>query len=72
MVPAIVTKVVGSVLALREELTRDLENRPRVYGSSTQVGLTRQAADVLKSAEKFAKGMKDDYVSTEHILLGLT
>jgi ATP-dependent Clp protease ATP-binding subunit ClpB len=70
--PAIVTKVAGSVLALREELTKELENRPRVYGGSTQMGLTRQAGDVLKSAEKFAKGMKDDYVSTEHLLLGLT
>jgi len=70
--PAIVTQVTGSVLALREELEKELENRPRVYGGSTQVGLSRAAGDVLKSAEKFAKGMKDEYVSTEHILLGLT
>jgi ATP-dependent Clp protease ATP-binding subunit ClpB len=27
---------------------------------------------VLKSAERYAKGMQDDYVSTEHMLLGLT
>jgi ATP-dependent Clp protease ATP-binding subunit ClpB len=70
--PAIVTKVAGSTLALREELENDLENRPRVYGGNTQVGLSRAAGDVLKSAEKFAKGMKDEYVSTEHILLGLS
>jgi ATP-dependent Clp protease ATP-binding subunit ClpB len=70
--PAIVTKVAGSILALREDLGKDLENRPRVYGGNTQVGLSRAAGDVLQSAEKFAKGMKDEYVSTEHILLGLT
>jgi len=70
--PAIVTKVAGSPLALREELQNELDDRPKVYGGSTQVGLSRPAADVLAAAEKFAKGMKDDFVSTEHILLGLT
>ena len=72
VVPAIVTKVAGSPLALREELQSELENRPKVYGANVQVGLSRPAAEVLKAAEKFAKGMKDEYVSTEHILLGLT
>ncbi len=71
VVPAIVTKVAGSVLAIREELQKELENQPKVYGGGTQVGLSRAAADCLISAEKFAKGMKDEYVSTEHILLGL-
>ena len=72
VVPAIVTKVAGSVSALREELNSELEKQPRVYGGGTQVGLSRQSSDVLKSAEKFAKGMKDDFVSTEHLLLGLS
>jgi ATP-dependent Clp protease ATP-binding subunit ClpB len=70
--PAIVTKVAGSVLAIREELRKTLEERSKVYGGNTRVGLSRTAGNVLQSAEKFAKGMKDEYVSTEHILLGLT
>jgi ATP-dependent Clp protease ATP-binding subunit ClpB len=69
VVPAIVTKVSGSVLGLKEEITKELEKRPKVYGSGTQVGLSRQVSNVLNAAEKFAKGMNDDYVSTEHILL---
>jgi len=72
VVPAIVIKVAGSVLALREELQKVLEGQSRVYGGNIQVGLSRPAADVFKSAEKYAKGMKDEYVSTEHMLLGLT
>lgn len=72
VVPAIVTQVAGSVLALREEVTKDLENRPRVYGGGGEVGLSRPAAETLEAAERYAKGMQDDYVSTEHILLGLT
>ena len=72
VVPALVTKVAGSVLALREEVQRDLDSRPKVYGSNAQIGLARPAADVLAAAERIAKGMQDEYVSTEHILLGLT
>ncbi len=72
VVPAIVTKVAGSTLALREDVRKDLEKRPRVQGANMEVGLSRAAADVLQAAERYAKGMSDDYVSTEHILLGLT
>jgi ATP-dependent Clp protease ATP-binding subunit ClpB len=72
VVPAIVTKISGSPLALREDVTRDLQARPKVYGASGEVGLSRQATDVFGAAERYARGMKDDYVSTEHILLGLT
>jgi ATP-dependent Clp protease ATP-binding subunit ClpB len=43
-----------------------------VYGANTEVSLARPTMDVLNSAERYAKGMQDEYVSTEHILLGLT
>ncbi len=72
VVPAVVTKVAGSVLALRADLTSELEKQSKVYGGSGEIGLTRQTSDVLSAAERYAKGMQDDYVSTEHILLGLT
>jgi len=49
-----------------------LEPRPKVYGATTQAGLTRPAAEVLEGAQRYARGMQDDYVSTEHILLALT
>ncbi|MCD6576623.1 MAG: ATP-dependent chaperone ClpB [Anaerolineaceae bacterium] len=71
VVPAIVTRVSGSPLALREELQKELDQHSKVTGSNVQVGLSRTAADVFRAAERYAKGMKDDYVSTEHILLGL-
>jgi len=72
VVPALVTKVAGSVMAIKDELTKDLGGRPRVYGGNNQMGLSRGTGEVLKAAEKFAKGMKDDFVSTEHLLLGLS
>ena len=73
VVPAVVTRVAGSVQAVREDLHSDLENRPQVYGSENQqVGLSRQTADVLSAAERRAKGMQDEYTSAEHLLLALT
>jgi len=72
VVPAIVTRVAGSVLALREEVQNELEKRPRVYGAAGEIGLARPTVEALEAAERYAKGMQDEYVSTEHLLLGLT
>ena len=72
-VPAVITQIAGSSEVLKEEVRKELESRPKVYGgSSGEAGLSRQAADVLDAAERYAKGMGDEYTSTEHILLGLT
>ncbi|HMD90292.1 MAG TPA: AAA family ATPase, partial [Anaerolineaceae bacterium] len=72
IVPALATKIAGSPAALLQEVQQELENRPKVYGANMEVGLSRAASDVLSAAERYAKGMQDEYVSTEHILLGLT
>jgi len=72
VVPAIVTQVAGSLLALREDLYKDLQNRPAVYGSNVEAGFSRAVSDALNAAERYARGMKDEYVSTEHILLALS
>jgi ATP-dependent Clp protease ATP-binding subunit ClpB len=58
VVPALVTRVSGSVAGLREEVANDLQDRPKVYGGGTEVGLSRQSAEVLKAAERYARGMK--------------
>jgi ATP-dependent Clp protease ATP-binding subunit ClpB len=71
VVPAIVTKIAGSIQGLGEDLQKDLSERPKVYGGNIRVGLNRKTSDVLSAGEKYAKGMGDEYVSTEHLLLGL-
>ena len=73
VVPAIVTNISGSVGALRDEIHAEIESHPKVYGAdSEQASLSRPAAEAFTAAERYAKGMRDEYVSTEHILLGLT
>ena len=54
VVPAVVTNVAGSISGLREELMKDLENRPKVYGGGGEVGLSRQGAEALTAAERYA------------------
>ena len=73
VVPAIVTKVAGSAVALRDEIQKELDDQPKVFGDGAgQPGLSQQTSDVISAAERYAKGMSDEYVSTEHLLLGLT
>jgi ATP-dependent Clp protease ATP-binding subunit ClpB len=72
VVPAVITRIAGSVNALKEDVVRDLEGRSKIYGAGAEVGLSRSTSDTLAAAERYAKGMQDEYVSTEHILLGLT
>ncbi|MGB2955825.1 MAG: ATP-dependent chaperone ClpB [Anaerolineales bacterium] len=71
VVPAIVTKIAGSIQGLREDLQKDLSDRPKVYGGNIRAGLNRKTSDVLSAGERYAKGMQDEYISTEHLLLGL-
>ena len=72
VVPAIVTRVAGSVGALLADLQNELARRPKIQGANVEIGLSQPAADVLSGASRYAKGMQDDYASTEHILLALT
>lgn len=70
-VPAIVTRVSGSVAGLLNDVEKSLANQPKVYGSSGNLSMSRTTADIFSNAEKIAKGMQDEYVSTEHLFLAL-
>jgi len=48
----------------------ELERRPKVYGSA-QVGLSHELGRILSAADQEAKQLKDDFISTEHLLLAL-
>jgi ATP-dependent Clp protease ATP-binding subunit ClpB len=51
-------------------VTSELERLPKATG--TQLGLSRETQDVLSGAQKEADRLKDEYVSTEHLLLALS
>ncbi|MCJ7733645.1 MAG: AAA family ATPase, partial [Anaerolineales bacterium] len=68
---AVVTRIAGSTEKIRSEIWDELSNRPKVYGGNLRVGINTKTADVLSAGERYAKGMGDEFVSTEHLLLGL-
>jgi ATP-dependent Clp protease ATP-binding subunit ClpB len=71
VVSAVVTRIAGSSQGLKDELHKDLTEKPKVYGGNLRVGINRKTSDALAAGERYAKGMGDEYVSTEHLLLGL-
>ncbi len=71
IVPALITKIAGHVSGLMDTVKKDLDSHPKISGAIGEIGLSSQAVQVLEAAERFSKGMQDDYTSTEHILLAL-
>lgn len=49
-----------------------LEKLPKVTGTGSGQSFSRETTEVLENAFKEASVLKDEYVSTEHILLALT
>ena len=72
IVPQIVQKLEASPSEMTLSLEGELQRKPKVYGASTQVGLSRELSQALDEAQKIASRMHDDYTSTEHLLLALT
>src|SRR5262245_51326983 len=69
VVPAALGKLGIEVGPLGDELHRVLAVLPQAQGSATHVSPKLDA--VLKQALREAEGLKDQYVSTEHLLLAL-
>ena len=57
--------------AVQQAAMREIERLPKVSGSAAQATLSNEAQDMLDRAFKQADQFKDEYVSTEHILLGM-
>ncbi|MDR2536312.1 MAG: ATP-dependent chaperone ClpB [Treponema sp.] len=59
---------VPQIMANLEGLAAEI---PKIYGDAAQLYLSSAAAKVLAKAESEASSLKDEYVSTEHILLAI-
>ncbi len=71
----VVPQVVNKIAANADDVLRDvmavIDNKPRISGNA-RVDVSRAAVKVIREAESHAKKMRDEYVSTEHLLLALT
>jgi len=69
VVVPVLQKMGANVGRIRQMVQSELERLPRATG--TQLGLSRALGDVFNQAQKEADRLKDEYVSTEHLLLAL-
>jgi ATP-dependent Clp protease ATP-binding subunit ClpB len=70
VVPPLLEKLGVSPTGLAGEIQKQVERLPKISGVSEQY-LSKASNDVLERAFEEAQRLKDDYVSTEHILLGI-
>src|SRR5687767_9786426 len=62
-------KIGGNVSDLRSRVEREIARYPRQTGA--QPTLARELHQVMDKADEFAKGLGDEFVSTEHLLVAL-
>ncbi len=56
---------------LATAVQKALDGKPKVFGESAQVSMSPQLARTLNKAEQEAESLKDEYTSTEHLLLAM-
>ncbi|MGI6422687.1 MAG: ATP-dependent chaperone ClpB [Syntrophomonadaceae bacterium] len=60
-----------SLATMEQKLNQLLDKVPAVHGYESQIYMSSALARVLAKAEVEAADLKDDYISVEHIILGL-
>src|SRR5271165_2981239 len=70
VIPAVLEKIGVPTERLEHDLHQIEEKLPRVAGSASQPGLSQTLNRALEQAFREASIFKDEYVSTEHLLLG--
>ncbi|MEZ4644311.1 MAG: ATP-dependent chaperone ClpB [Chloroflexota bacterium] len=71
VVPSLLKRIGSDEQLLRQSIEQALGRMARATGSSVQVGMSRDLANIIEEAEEIAAQMKDDYTSTEHLLMAM-
>jgi len=71
LVPELLRRVGADPAQVAQHVAAALADRPKVSGGAGQLYLSARAQRVLAGAEAEAKRFKDEFVSTEHLFLGL-
>ena len=71
VVPSLLKRIGTDQQMLEQTVDQALASKPKATGSSVKVGLSNTLSDILTEAKAIAKSMKDDYVSTEHLLMAM-
>jgi ATP-dependent Clp protease ATP-binding subunit ClpB len=72
IIPVILKKAGLNLPAVQSSMEHVLNNLPRIQGGGIgQVYLSQLTNQVINEAHKIAGDLKDDYISTEHLLLAI-
>ncbi|TCI26849.1 ATP-dependent chaperone ClpB [Exiguobacterium sp. SH3S2] len=70
IIPLLLQKMELNVAEIEAEVAMALKNAPKLQNPTTPM-ISASLLNVLTTAEREATGMSDEYVSVEHILLGI-
>ncbi|MGM0446234.1 MAG: ATP-dependent chaperone ClpB [Bacillota bacterium] len=70
MVP-LMEKLGINISVFEKDLRDIIEKLPKVYSDQGQLYMSQELNNVLRNTQKEAKKLGDEYISTEHFLLGL-
>jgi ATP-dependent Clp protease ATP-binding subunit ClpB len=71
VIPAVLGKIGVPIERLESDLHQAEEKLPRVSGVATQPGVGAALNQAVEQAFREAASFKDEYISTEHLLLGI-
>jgi len=68
----IIERIGGDTGRLLKDVEAAVKNTPKIYGEAAQVYYSSSLTKILAKAEIEAAALKDDFVSTEHILISMS
>lgn len=71
LVVPLLEKAQVPIVGLSRDVKEELNQEPSVSGHSSQTTMTTSLRRCLDQAEKEANQLKDEFISTEHLILGL-
>lgn len=71
VVPSVLERIGANPGAVASGVEAALGKMPRATGAAVQVGMSRELTNIIEEAESIARDMKDEYTSTEHLLLAM-
>ena len=72
VIPGVLRKLGTSPEEIRGIVNRSLDALPKITAGAREPSTSRELLDVLRAAEREAGKLRDDYISTEHLLLALS
>src|SRR3954452_1764241 len=72
VIPPVLRKVGTSPAEIRRVVNAALDDLPTITAGAREPANARELLDVLRAAEREAGKLRDEYISTEHLLLALS